>query len=218
MKIITVKSRTLFLLVVALLLLVFLLPSCTVQKRLYRPGFYVERHSDNLKTETGRETVAETETEREAAAETETEREAAAETETEREVVAETEIETEREALAETESVLQTQEAAQTETNPVLKRIAAAPKLLHKRIVKKQTWSNAKITEDQGYTLAIIGGIVLLVILVIIGYSIGDPLFVLKAIVIGWYILQILAALAVLGLIIYGIWWLFDFMDGGCGF
>lgn len=206
MKIITVKSRTLFLLVVALLLLVILLPSCTVQKRLYRPGFYVERHSDNVKTETEREreSVSETETE------TGAEREAVAETERERKALAETE--------RETGPVLQTQEAVQTETNPLLKRIAAAPKQLHKRIVKKQTWSNAKITEDQGYTLAIIGGIVLLVILVIIGYSIGDPLFVLKAIVIGWYILQILAALAVLGLIIYGIWWLSDFMSGGCGF
>lgn len=212
MKIITVKSRTLFLLVVALLLLVFLLPSCTMQKRLYRPGFYVKRHSDHLKTETGREALAETETGREAVAETETEREA----------VAETEIITGREAVAktgrETEPVLQTQEAAQTETNPVLKRIAAAPKQLRKMALKKCTRSNAKITEDQGYTIAIIAGIVLLITLAIIGYSLGDPLLVLTIIVIGWYILQILAALAVLCLIIYGIWWLSDFMSGGCGF
>ncbi len=212
MKIITVKSRTLLLLVVALLLLVLLLSSCTMQKRLYRPGVYVERHSDKA-------AHAETETETAARAERETETEKMVLITPGNNTVAANKLPVKTAAeFAPATATHKPAETAAVKNTPVLKRIVAAPKQLRKRIVKKQTWSSAKITEDQGYTLAIIGGIILLVILVIIGYSIGDPLFVLKAIVIGWYILQALAALAVLGLIIYGIWWLFDFMDGGCGF
>jgi hypothetical protein len=198
---------------VLFMLLLPLLHSCTVQKRLYRPGFYVERHSDRAERVSA-ETASE--------ARTEIKTEARAETEVSVAVVNSNIAENKQPLkMAGTAApwVAAHQEVKDVAVKkaPVLKRIAAAPKQLRKQLVKK-TWSHAKITEDQGYTIAIIGGIVLLVILAIIGYSIGDPLLVLKVIVIGWYILQALAALAVLGLLIYGIWWLFDFMDGGCGF
>lgn len=189
-----------------------------MQKRLYRPGFYVERHSDKVLAET--EARAETETG--ARAETETETEAGRETPATMTPancrIAANQLPVKMPGIAVPfVATRRSVKNAAVKKAPVLKRIAAAPKQLHKQLAEK-TRPNAKLTEDQGYTLAIIGGIVLLVILAAIGYSIGDPLFVFKALIIGWYTLQVLAALAVLGLIIYGIWWLFDFMDGGCGF
>lgn len=214
MKIITAKSRTLLLPAVALLLLVFLLPSCTVQKRLYRPGFYVETHAAEKK-QPGRKTVsAVTARQEERQTENATGLTSVPETESDSGSIGVQPARKEEPVIA----VAPVKHIDSTgKKKSVMKRLVAAPKKLRKLVAKKQAWSNAKNTDSKGKIIRIIAGVLILIGLVIISIIIGDPLLIPKVLLIGSVVLLAIIGAIALYVLIYVISWLVDFLEGGCG-
>lgn len=196
---------------ILILIFVLLLPalhSCTMQKRLYRPGFYMDRHVEkavNMKTE--RETEAETE----------------AKTETPATVfgvnssIAENQPPVKMAGMA-VSLVAEYQEVKDgtVKKAPVLKRIAAASKQFHQQFVRKEIRTHVKLTPDQRYTLGVILVIVLLIILAVLGYF-NRSIF-LKAIFLGLNSLQILLIVGVIVGFIYCIYLLGKCIETACSY
>jgi hypothetical protein len=214
MKIITVKSRTLLLLTVALLLLVFLLPSCTVQKRLYRPGFYVETHAAEKKQPERKMVSAVTVQQEERHAENAAGLTAVLKTESDSASIGVQPARKEEPVVA-VAPVKHIDSAGKKKS--VMKQLVAAPKKLRKLVAKKQAWSNAKNTDSKGNIIRIIAGVLILIGLVIISIIIGDPLLIPKVLLIGSVVFFVIIGVAALCLLIYILNWLVDFVEGGCG-
>lgn len=215
MKIITVKSRTLLLLAVALLLLVLLLPSCTVQKRLYRPGFYVESHAaEKIKPERKNDSAVTTQQEARQAAN------AAGLTQ-----VPETDNDSGRSGEQQAGKEEQVTVAApgkhivsSGKTKSVMKHLVPAPKKLRKIVAKKQAWPTAKNNENRGKIIRIIAGVLILIGLVILSIIIADPFLIPKVLLIGSVVFLAIIGVIALYVLIYVIRWLVDFLEGGCLF
>lgn len=186
---------------ILILIFVMLLPalhSCTVQKRLYRPGFYVQYHSDklmNLRAETEK---------------------AVQPTDSNGTIKADSLPVKTPEVIATAIDAGQPTKDVAVKKAAALKRIAAAPKQLRQQPVRKQIRTHAKLTPDQRYTLGVILVIVLLIILAVLGYF-NRSIF-LKAIFLGLNTLQILLIVGIIAGVIYCMWLLGNCIETACGY
>lgn len=212
MKIITVKSRTALRPVVALLTLVLLLPSCTIQKRLYRPGYHIEtvRGGDVKKTKTQETAVA-------AVAATEVVADAGS---AEQPVAFASGVNETTASEEKTGSGKKTTVSGKNENTTVVVKTMQQVKKAAVSIKKQQDAEALKkrtvtYTKEEKYRRfspefwAVVGIVGLVLLLSTLTYVLNSPLLIAYVLVIGYYVVQILLSLLVLGAIIYGIWWLF---------
>lgn len=215
MKIITVKSRTALLLVVALLTLVLLLPSCTIQKRLYRPGYHIEtvRGGDKKTTRPVESVEAIAVAEEQVndadvkAAKQVNDAGIAAEEQT-----ADAGFATEVKVPAIPNPTEEPNTTAIKTMQHVKKAAGSIKKQYGVQALKKNA---ATYTKEEKYRRfspefwAVVGIVGLVLLLSTLTYVLNSPLLIAYVLVIGYYVVQILLSLLVLGAIIYGIWWLF---------
>lgn len=191
------------------------LHSCTVQKRLYRPGFYVESHAaEKQKPERKNDSAvtAQQETRQAANAAVLT---PVSETDSDSGRIGEQQA---RKKVPVTVAAPGKHIVSTGKTKSVMKLRVPAPKKLRKIVAKKQAWSTAKNNDNKGKIIRIIAGILILIALVIISIIIGDPLLIPKVLLIGSVVFLAIIGVIALYVLIYVIRWLVDFLEGGCSF